>query len=391
MVRWFQSGEKQRKTFLTADAANQWVRDQKKLVALGASPAEVAAATRLSAGTGFDLETLVRAGLDHMRGSGANRADASMTFAEAAELILKRSIRKGGRPRTIRNYKAQSAVINKTFGARVAVALTAREVDEYLAKLPNRSSEVGSASAATKRTHLTFIKMALRAAGVADPLRTCELPVVNADVRYFRIDEIKRILAATPVKARGFVAVALFGCVRPENLELLTEQSISAKARTIRISQEISKDRFTHVIGDVVPPVLWDWLHAYPYQQIKWQPLQRRLKRALGHWIQDGLRHTGATFYCSANGVNATARLLTHESESLVRKNYAGVVLDESVAKEFLGLKPSKIKFVQKDEIQWPDDQTLGAMLKEQTGLMIALRLGCSGSALSKRRRIRNI
>ena len=82
---------------------------------------------------------------------------------------------------------------SRGFLARVAVALTAREVDEYLAKLPNRSSEVGSASAATKRTHLTFIKMALRAAGVADPLRTCELPVVNADVRYFRIDEIKRI------------------------------------------------------------------------------------------------------------------------------------------------------------------------------------------------------
>ena len=119
--------------------------------------------------------------------------------------------------------------------------------------------------------------------------------------------------------------------------------------------------------------------------------LQRRLKRALGSWIQDGLRHTGATFYCAAKGVNATARLLTHESESLVRSNYAGVVLDETVAKEFLSLTPDKITFVATEEVRWPESQELAQLLNAESGQTIAKRLGCSGAAVTKHCKARGI
>lgn len=390
-MQWFVKSVKKRKSFPTQDAALRWVRDQKQLAALGASPAEVSAAARIAAGTGFDLESLVRAGLEQMRGIGAHRADATMTFEQAGQEVIKRAKKKGARARTIKNYEARAALLNKTFGPRVAVAITATEVDEYLAKVPNKQGVTGGASVSSKQTHLTFFKMALRLAGVVNPLEKCELPAVNADVRYFRLAAVKTILGATPAKARGFVAVALFGCVRPENLEMIPEESISARARTIRISQEISKDRNTHVLGEVVPEVLWDWLKVYPYRKIKWQPLQRRLKRALGFWIQDGLRHTGATFYCAAKGVNATARLLTHESESLVRSNYAGVVLDEAGAKEFLELTPDKIVFAAVEEVQWPASNELAELLNAEDGQTIAKRLGCSGAAVTKHCKTRGI
>ncbi len=390
-VQWFARGAKNRKSFSTQDAAIRWVRDQRQLAAMGASPAEVSAAARIAAGTGFDLESLVRAGLEQMRGIGAHRADATMTFAQATQELINRAGKKGARPRTLKNYKARASLLNKTFGSRVAVAISATEIDEYLAKVPNKQGVVGGASVSSKQTHLAFVKMALRLVGVVNPLEKCELPKVNSDVRYFRLGAVKTILAATPVKARGFVAVALFGCVRPENLEMVPEECISANARTIRISQEISKDRNTHVLSEVVPEVLWEWLKIYPYQQIKWQPLQRRLKRALGSWIQDGLRHTGATFYCAAKGVNATARLLTHESESLVRSNYAGVVLDEAVAKEFLGLAPDKITFIPTDEVQWPASHELAELLNAEPGMAIAKRLGCSGAAVTKHCKTRGI
>lgn len=390
-ARWFVAGDKNRKSFSTQDAATRWVRDQKQLAALGASPAEVTAATRLAAGTGFDLESLVRAGLDQMRGIGAHRADATMTFAEAGNEVIQRAIKIGVRTRTIKNYKSQAALLNKCFGPRVAVAITQSEFDAYLTNVPNKQRLVGRASADTKRTYLTFMKMALKVAGIVEPLSGIELPKDDSDVEFFTLAEVKTILAATPVTARGFVAVALFACVRPENLEMIPVTSISAAAKTIRISKEISKDRLTHVITDLAPPVLWEWLKLYPYEPVKWESLQRRLKRAAGRWIQDGLRHTGATFYCAVNGVNATARLLTHESESLVRSNYAGVILDTALAKAFLALKPEKIKFVEKTEVKWPDDATLEKMLTEITGLKIAAKLGCSSSALSKRCRVRGI
>ncbi|MDB6095593.1 MAG: hypothetical protein JWM32_3155, partial [Verrucomicrobia bacterium] len=201
-VQWFVRGAKNRKSFPTQDAAIRWVRDQKQLAALGASPAEVSAAARLAAGTGFDLESLVRAGLDQMRGIGAHRADATMTFAEAGQAVIKRAEKKGARDRTIKNYKARASLLNKTFGRRVAVAISATEIDEYLEKVPNKQGLVGGASVSSKQTHLTFVKMALRLAGVGNPLEKCELPTVNADVRYFRLAVVKTILAATPVKAR---------------------------------------------------------------------------------------------------------------------------------------------------------------------------------------------
>ena len=107
--------------------------------------------------------------------------------------------------------------------------------------------------------------------------------------------------------------------------------------------------------------------------------------------IHDGLRHTGATYYCAVNGVNQTARLLTHESERLVRANYAGMVQSTELAKKFLTLSPAQIKFVDDDRVKWPADATLARMVKKETGRAIAARLGCSDSALTKHCRTRGI
>lgn len=392
MVQWFESGKRIVKNFPTQDNAKTWIRDHKKVASAGASPVEVEVGARLLAGTGFSMETAIKAGLDQLRGIGAHRADATMTFAEAGELLIQRAASKGARSKTLKNYQAVAAVLNRTFGPRIAVSISTSEVNDHLAKIPNKAGVAGLASPASKATHLRFLRMALRMAGVLLPLDKCVVPRDDSDVRYFTLEEVKTILANTPENERGFVAVALFGCVRPENLELVQPESISAKAKTIRLSKEISKDRFTHVLTDVVPKIVWDWLKVYPYKPVKWSPLQKRLKRALnGIWVQDGLRHTGATYHCAMKGVNATARLLTHESESLVRRNYAGVVLDPKIPKAFYALTPDKIAFVKVVEIQWPSDEMLAKMMEENTGLEIAAQLGCTSSALSKRCRVRGI
>jgi integrase len=226
--------------------------------------------------------------------------------------------------------------------------------------------------------------MIQRTAGIVQPLKSILLPKEDRQVLYFTIEEVKTMLSVCPVDARGYLAVALFGCVRPDNLELLPADCVSASAKTIRIPNNISKDRLTHVITDKAPVVLWEWLKAYPFKPVHREPLQRRLKRAIGRWIHDGLRHTGATYYCAVHGVNSTAQLLTHESESLVRTHYAGVVLDPAIPASFFELSPTKISFSPPKGVQWPDKADLKAMLKTRTGKDVAAELGCSDVALSK-------
>lgn len=392
MAQWFEQGKRRRKSFASHDAACQWVRDQKKLTEAGSSPFEITAAARAAAGTGYDLETLVRAGLERMRDFGANRANMSMTFAEASEKVIARATKDGARASTIAGYRALERVLTRTFGTRVVGAILHTEVEEHLACLCNRQREMGKASIASKKDHLGYVRMCMRIAGIADPLPDITLPRDESDVEFFSVAEVKGILAATPKPARGFVAVALFGCVRPENLALLPADAVSLEARRIRIPKNISKDRRGHLLEDhQLPSVLWDWLKPYPYSPVNWPPLQRRLRRAIGRWIQDGLRHTGATYFCATRGVNQTAQLLTHESERLVRENYAGLVPTVAVAHEFLALKPSKIKFVEYGGVKWPSDSSLARMLAKKPAVAVAKELGCSDSALIKRCRVRGI
>lgn len=384
MVRWFENGKKMRKYLNTKDAADRWVREQKKYNDLGISPTEMYASSRLIHGTGFDMEMVLKAGLEQLRGLGAHRADATMTFREAAQAVIERAKEKGCRAKTLENYEAMAALLNKKWGDRVAVGISTQEVKDHLAGLANAKGVPGTAARATKETHLLYLRMIQRTAGVVMPLKTILLPKEDRQVQYFSIEEVKTMLAVCPVDARGYLAVALFGCVRPDNLELLPADCVSASAKTIRIPNTVSKDRLTHVITDKAPVVLWEWLKAYPFKPVHREPLQRRLKRAIGRWIHDGLRHTGATYYCAVHGVNATAQLLTHESESLVRKHYAGVVLDPAVPASFYELSPAKISFSPPKGVQWPEKADLKTMLKTRTGKDVAEELGCSDVALSK-------
>lgn len=341
LVTWYEHGRR-RKSFDTRIDAETWARDMQQLADLGGSATEMIEARREAAGTGYALGDLVRLGLDHVRVTGT-KANVAMTFAQAAAVVIENAKRASARQRTMDGYVAVYRLLGKTWGSRAAAVISESDVRVYLDAMPNRSGIVGTATLASKKNYLRHIRMAMRCAGVANPLPGFMESRENAEVRFFTVDEVRAILVAANREERGFLAVAIFAGVRPENLELLQEDAVSVTDKRIRIPAMVSKDRLAHLLErDVLPDVLWKWLRKFPFNPVSWNPLQRRLRKAIGHWVQDGLRHTAATYYCATHGVSATARLLTHQGESLVRKNYAGIV-ELNRARRFYTLTPAKI------------------------------------------------
>lgn len=337
-VTWYEDGKRRRKNFEKKIDADIWAADMQRMADIGASSAEIMAATRLAAGTGYPLDELVRAGLESLRNTNA-KARTDLSFSDAAALVIENAKAAGARKRTVDGYEHVFATLGKQWGGRVASMLTKSEVDEWLKALPDRSGSPGAATAASKATYLRHIRMAMRCAGVTNPLSGLDFREGERDVAFFPVGDCAALLKSCPPKALGFVALALFAGIRPESLEILPPECVNVKQKSVRIPAMVSKDGQVHLLeSEVLPHVLWKWLRKHPFVPVKWSWLQRRLKKALGYWIQDGLRHTGATYYCALHGVSATARLLTHQGEGLVRKHYAGVASMHD-ARRFYALK----------------------------------------------------
>src|SRR5690606_40031610 len=55
-----------------------------------------------------------------------------------------------------------------------------------------------------------------------------------------------------------------------------------------------------------------------------WDAMVRRISAKTGFWIQDGLRHTAATYYFKLRGLDPVVKLLTHEGQHLAFRHYVG-------------------------------------------------------------------
>jgi len=358
MVRYYRDRKPVREYFATKALAEVRAREIGKLINQGLDPAKMRAVNRLIAGTGYDACDLIEMALRGLQKKGAAALSPMALFRDATALVIKKadgdkSLSEGTR----RNYRNYYKHINHKFGDRTAVSITAPEVEAFLAELPNAQRVPRAASEPTKRTYAVMFKMALKALGLSQPLS--ELPAyhdLQHEVKFFSVEQVRLMFEVTPARNRGQLALALFGVMRPLLLEKLPADCVDVDARTISIPAYMAKDRHGHLLeGEIVrpdnsriipglPEVLWIWLKAFPFKPACWLNIQLHLKATLGFWIQDGLRHTGATYYHRLYGQGATAALLTHEGMDLVLKHYVGIT-SRLEADAFFALIPSSIAF----------------------------------------------
>lgn len=404
MARYYAEGKPVCRFFTTREEAELYAKDTRNALKTGINPEDLAVAFRTVAGTGYSLSQLVESGLAHARMVSAQRASPTATFADGVKLVLKRAVNR--RPKTLRGYQAIFAKLSRTFGNRVAVSITSAEVVTYLDSLRTHGGEPGSASVFTRDTLLRHFKMVLRILKIENPLPGVVVTKPRGrDIKFYSVAEVRTILRAALPSEKGLVALALFAGIRPETLERLPNDCVNVADRSIRIPGVKSKDHQPHFLETVPigterevrpgpPEVLWDWLRTFPFQPKKWHLVQCRLKRALGgRWIQDGLRHTAATYYRARFGDVATAELLTHASVRLINLHYAGLVA-RAAADEFFALTVQAVGAnlaPMPRRVQWPSDLELAAMLKDEPATTIAKRIGCSDTMIAKHCKLRGI
>ncbi len=382
-------------------------RDLRQVAATGASPSDFVEAKRITAGTGYSMAQMATFAVEYLRISKAEKSSPTATFSEGAKLYLDRAITKNRRPATIKGYKANLVVLNRTFGSRVASTITESEVRNYVDSMRSHKGVVGAASPYSRRGALRFIKGVMRILGTENPLPGIPMPESgDHEVRYFTVAQVQAMFQCTRPSERGALALLVFAALRPTLVERLSPASVDSQRRTLHISHNIAKDRRSHVLETEgkrpgghwmtgLPKVLWKWLEKYPFQPVKWAPFQKRLRKALkGFWIHDGTRHTGATYYSSLYGEKAASDLLTHESPMMAVKHYIGIAYREDAMK-FYAITPDAVKSSGYKKVgmspEWPPNAELARMLREKPATVVAQQLGCSGNAITKHCRRRSI
>lgn len=195
-----------------------------------------------------------------------------------------------------------------------------------------------------------------------NPCRGVDIEISNdgKEVAILSVKECQKILAKAQTHRRGrvapYVAVCLFGGLRPTEAQRLTWEKVNLKDREIRIEAQSSKRKEPRVV--TISKTLAAWLKRFENKPFAPKNLRRDLeviKRAAGYtgrgsknsnnklkpWPADVLRHTGIShFFRKAGSYGHTAEWAGN-SESIIRKNYQAQV-SKADTKAFYAIMPKK-------------------------------------------------
>jgi integrase len=413
MVRYYEKRRPIRRFFKLKKDAEAYRNDLENRLSSGASISDVTAALREVAGTGYSLLLVVRAGLETLQKRNSGSAKPNATFGDGYHILMARANMGGLRPKTLKVYESTLKHVLRVFGIRLACEISNEEVLAYLNSLCDHQRNRGKASAFTKKTILTYIKMVLRAAGMEKPLAGINLgeikrQMIEHEIKFFKNHQIRDMFAAARTHERGFLALLAFAGIRPESLERMSAGCVSIDDQTIRIPAKASKTRKASLLETVPigaerefkpgpPSILWVWLRLYPFQPCKWSSLRERLRRAIGKiWIHDGLRHTAATNYSKKYGEGPAAELLTHTTPEMIREHYGGLT-SRADADEFFAIGPESVagppelEANYRSKVKWPSDAALAILVFERPVKQIAGELNCSDTLVRRRCQKRGI
>lgn len=169
------------------------------------------------------------------------------------------------------------------------------------------------------------------------------------------VEQCKALLkAAEPNALAPYVAVCLFGGLRPFETSRLTWDAVNLKDREIRLEANQTKTGRARVV--TICDTLLAWLKAYkgqPFFPLGWHKRFRAVKRVVGFgtpedeksklkaWQPDVMRHTAISHYFRKTGSYGQTAEQFGNSEAIIKNHYQGRVSSDDT-KKFYALKPTK-------------------------------------------------
>jgi integrase len=170
------------------------------------------------------------------------------------------------------------------------------------------------------------------AKGEAAPIAT--LPVKQCQ---------KLLRAAAPKGLAPYVAVCLFGGLRPFETSRLTWDAVNLKDREIRLEANQTKTGRARVV--TICDTLRAWLQAYKGQSFypaNWRKKfdAVRVKAKINEWPSDVMRHTAISHYFRKTGSYGRTAEQFGNSEAIIKAHYQGRVSSDDT-KKFYALRPA--------------------------------------------------
>ena len=179
------------------------------------------------------------------------------------------------------------------------------------------------------------------------------------------VAECEKLLRAAESHRQGrlapYVALCLFGGLRPFEAARLTWEQVNLKDREIRLESSQTKTKRARVIA--IDDTLTKWLEAYqgtPLYPSNWRrdfdaikaaagfgnlerlsDKQQEKAKALKPWPDDVLRHSAISHYFRYTGSYGRTAEQFGNSEAIIKRHYQGRVTSEDT-KNFYALLPQK-------------------------------------------------
>lgn len=318
--------------------------------------------TRRNRGLTPEQRTDARLALQMLNGTGMSLVDAAriasqgqhiaqVPLSKAIAMFLRECTRKNLRPRSVEFYELRLDHFACAFEDDALASLDRPALRAWLEGL--------DVAETTRQGYLRAIRAFLRWCKRqeppiirTDPTEGLQLlkPRIERKIDHFDVDQSRAMLSA-PSPYRDAIALMLFAGIRPSEINArekppLLWKHIDAKRKLIRIPAEIAKTRAPRVLENL-PPALWKWIA--PKQpgdpvcdrQLMLMPRWMQQHGIINDWIQDGCRHSFATYHLAAyNNANLTSTILGHEGRvSLLHQVYAGIVTQKE-ARQFFAITP---------------------------------------------------
>jgi len=274
-------------------------------------------------------------------------------LAKQAERVEKKTLR----PRTVEDAEKRLRPFKKTWEGLAIGSIEAKDIDALL----DENGYTGTNRQNYKHYLSGFYNWAIRTGKArGNPVQqTATVRVQKETPEIYTPDQVENILRAAehpkePNKPRPeiipYLAIAFFAGIRPEEIIRLSWSDIDLSLGEIHIRASMSKTHSARIVH--ISANLKKWLVKYRQEGGKvfafsamslkrWRA--EVMKAAKVEVIQDGARHTFATFHLALHGIDETMQELGHTDPKMLFRHYRGLAKNRKAqAQKFFEIVPGE-------------------------------------------------
>ena len=172
-------------------------------------------------------------------------------------------------------------------------------------------------------------------------------------------NQVAAIFKSTTTEMTPYLALAFFGGVRPDEIRRLDWSDIELTDGVIHIRASVSKTKRARFVE--MPKNLREWLATcpnreglvFPHSTSSLHRWRTKVYRDAGApSIQDGARHSAATYFLALHTIEETTEMLGHSDKVLFR-HYRGLMKGKKTkAKKYFDIRPGQKSGVAKFPIK---------------------------------------